>query len=390
MDIPKIQQYLKDNKLDGWLMADFHGRNEIAVKMLGITGHLSRRSFYFIPAEGKPVALINPIETLQFKKVEGEKVVCRGYPMLETELAKLLRGKNRIAMEYSPKGRLPYIGLVDAGTIELVRESGVEIVSSQDLVADFQARLTPEQIASHRKAAVTVNQIKDDAFALIAKAVKSGSAITEADVCNFILERFKANGMITEYPPNCSVDAHAGDPHYDPLAVDSAVIKPHNLVLIDLWARFEDAAGVYADITWMAYTGAREDIPKEYADKFALIATARDRAVSFLNERLARGPVRGAEADDACRAVIEKAGLGQYFRHRTGHSMTGNVHGEGPNIDNMETEDARELQPGHLFSIEPGVYFDDSGFRTEINCLITEQGAEVTSQPLQQEIIALL
>ena len=389
MDIAKIQQYLVDHELDGWLLADFHGRNEIAVRFLGITGMLTRRAFYYIPAVGDPVALVNPVEASKFGRLPGRAIVYCGYRGLEAELSGLLKGRKKIAMEYSPLGRLPYIGLVDAGTIELVRGFGVDIVSSADLVANFQARLSAEQITSHRRAANLVVQTKDEAFEQIGKTVARGVAITEFDVSNFISERFKAQGMITDHAPNCSVDAHAGDGHYMPTAEACSAIEKGSLVLIDLWARFPDDMGVYADITWVAYTGTKAEIPREYVEKFEVLVRARDAAISFLNDNLRDRTVGGYEVDDACRAVIEQAGYGELFTHRTGHSIASDVHGVGPNIDNLETEDRRILQPGHLFSIEPGVYTNEFGLRTEINCLITENGAEVTTQPLQQEIAPL-
>jgi len=389
MDTAKIQQYLVDHEMDGWLLADFHGRNEIAVRFLGITGMLTRRAFYYIPAVGDPVALVNPVEASKFGRLSGRAIVYRGYRGLEAELSGLLKGQKKIAMEYSPLGRLPYIGLVDAGTIELVRGFGVEIVSSADLVANFQARLSAEQITSHRRAADLVVQTKDEAFEHIAKTVAGGVAITEFDVSNFILERFEAQGMITDHAPNCSVDAHAGDGHYMPTAEACSAIEKGSLVLIDLWARFPDDMGIYADITWVAYTGTKTEIPREYVEKFEVLVRARDAAVSFLNNNLRDRTVGGYEVDDACRAVIERAGYGELFTHRTGHSITSDVHGVGPNIDNLETEDRRILQPGHLFSIEPGLYTNEFGLRTEINCLITENGAEVTTRPQQQEIVPL-
>ena len=390
MNLLAVQQYLVDHHLDGWLMADFHGRNEIAIRFMGIDGMLTRRAFYYIPAEGEPTALINPVEATKFDLVPGKKIRYRGYAGLESELSKLLTGQKKIAMEYSAKGRLPYVGLVEAGTIELVRESGVEIVSSADMVATFQARLSPDQIESHRRAAKLVVETKVEAFARVADAVASGERITEYDVSEFILERFKAKGMIVDHPPNCSVDKNAGDGHYQPTEDACAPIVKGSLVLIDLWARFPDDNGTYADITWIAFAGTKDEIPAEYVDKFKVLTEARDAAVSYINDNLSTGKVLGCDADDACRAVIDQAGYGELFSHRTGHSIGPDVHGVGPNIDNLETEDNRILQPGHLFSIEPGVYTDTFGLRTEINCLITDQGAEVTTLPLQSEIIALL
>ncbi|MFH1686609.1 MAG: M24 family metallopeptidase [bacterium] len=389
-DISKIQQALKQQKLDGWLLADFHGRNSVAVEILKLSGIVTRRSFYFIPAEGEPVALVSPIEKEKFAKAAGRVVPIAGYKNLELKLKSVLSGCNRVAMEYAPMGRLPYIGLVDAGTIELVRSFGIEIVSSADLVASFGARLSCEQIESHYRAAKKLIEIKSAAHDYIRTALQDGDAITEYDVQEFILRQFEQNGMVTQFPPNCSVDANAGNPHYEPSADNSAAIKLGSLVLIDLWAKFDEPHGIYADITWMAYAGTASDIPARYNDIFRIVCAARDAAVRYLKDHFDHGALYGADADDACRKVIEDAGYGESFTHRTGHSITTSEHGSGPNIDNLETEDKRALQPGHLFSVEPGIYTSDIGFRTEINVLMTEDGPEITTLPLQNEIVALL
>ena len=397
MEYKEIQQYLREHELDGWLLADFHGRNDIAVAVLELadgqhvelTGFLSRRSFCFIPAEGEPVTLVNPVEQDRFAHLPGKIVPCRGYRMLETELQNALDGRKKVAMEYSPLGRLPYIGLVEAGTVELVRGFGTEIVSSADLVAHFQARLDDRRIASHKKAAQLLIDIKTRAFEYIADSLKNDRKITEYDVCRFILGEFDKNGLTAEFGPNCSVDAHAGDPHYEPSESGSAVIEKGRLILIDLWAKEKGEQGVYGDITWMAYAGTETEIPERFKEMFAVLVEARDAAVAYLKEHIGRGEVFGADVDDACRQVVIDAGYGDYFTHRTGHSITAAEHGPGPNIDNLETEDKRLLQPGHLFSVEPGIYRDDCGFRTEIDVLITGTGVEVTTLPLQTEITAL-
>jgi len=390
VDIEAIQAYLVEHDLDGWLMADFHGRNDIAVSMLRLGGVLTRRSFYFIPDRGEPVALVHAVETGKFRGLSGRVIIYSGYGQLEHELQSILDRKARIAMEYSPSGRLPYVGLVDAGTVELVRRLGVQIESSADLVASFQARLTPEQVAAHRIAARNLVEIKDTAFSYVAEAVRAGKSITEHDVCSFIKERFAEYDMHTASGPICAVDGHAGDPHYEPTAEHCAGIGPGQLVLIDMWARINTELSVYADITWMAYTGARQDVPSKFQDIFSVLRRARDAAVAFLSKNLVARPVLGCEVDDVCRGVIEAAGYGRYFTHRTGHSITTSEHGSGPNIDNLETEDRRKLQRGHLFSIEPGIYMTDCGFRTEINVLVSHEGCEVTTLPLQHDILPLL
>jgi Xaa-Pro dipeptidase len=390
MDIQKIQEYLSEHELDGWLLADFHARNDIAVSLLGLSGLVTRRSFYFIPVEGTPSALVNPIEQSKFSHLPGNIIPCKGYAALESELKRTLDGVARIAMEYSPMGRLPYIGLVDAGTIEMIREFGVEVVSSADLVANFQARLSVEQIAQHRVAAHNLIEIKNAAFTFVSDALKEHRTVTEYQVVELVMAKFAEYDMVTEHSVNCSVEAHAGDPHYEPSPDSSWSIKPGQILLLDIWARLNLPGAPMADITWMAYTGSEAQIPAKYREIFSVLAQARDKAVSFVRENIEKQPVYGFEVDDICRNVIVAAGYGDYFTHRTGHSITDSVHGVGPNIDNLETEDQRRLQKGHLFSIEPGIYMQDCGFRTEIDCLIGHEGAEVTTQPLQTSITPLL
>ncbi len=387
--LKKIQQYLKAEKLDGWLLADFHARNNIAVEFLDLPTHLTRRWFYLIPAEGEPVALISNIEKDRFASLPGKKIYFTSYRTLEEKIPKLLQGAGKVAMEYSPRNRLPYIGLVDAGTIELLRSYGVEIVSSAEIVAAFQARLTEKQIEMHRAAALLVNSIKDDAFKLIKEYLVRGQTINERSVVNFILKRFKQEELITDFPPICAVDSNICNAHYDPGQAEPSEIKKGSLILIDLWAKFNRPHAVFADITWMAYAGDR--VPDEYAKLFKIVTRARDQAVSFLWDKNSKsGPVFGYEVDDACRAVIIDAGYGDNFFHRTGHSISESVHGPGPNIDNLETEDRRKLLPGHLFSIEPGIYLNNYGFRSEIDIIMTDSGPEIATQPVQQEIIPLL
>lgn len=389
MDIKAIQQYLSEHEIEAWLLADFHARNSIAVEMLKLDGIVTRRSFYLIPAIGEPLGLVHAVEQTKFADLPGKKITYSGYQQLERELGSALEGRGKVAMEYSPKGRLPYIGLVDAGTVELVRSLGVEIISSADLVAKFQARLSVEQIAMHRIAANNLIEIKSEAFAHIARSLQDGRSITEYDVMRFILERFEHFDMLTKHSPICAVDGNAGDPHYEPTKQKSATIKRGQLILIDLWAKLKQPDAAYADITWMGYAGKKEDIPAKHTELFAILVEARDAAVSFVHKSIETCPVHGCDVDDVCRAVIEKAGYGEQFVHRTGHSITTDEHGAGPNIDNLETEDRRKLQKGHLFSIEPGIYMSDCGFRTEIDMLIGHNGGEVTTLPLQTEILPL-
>ncbi len=390
LDIPKIQSYLREHNLDGWLLADFHGYNRIAMDFLNVTGFVTRRMFYLIPADGDPICLVNPIEGNLYKHLPGEIRPCLGYKKVEAALAEILQGKKRIAMEYSPSGRLPYIGLVDAGTIELVSQHVKEIVTSADLIADFEARLTIEQVTLHRQAAKHVLTIKDSAFEYVANSLKNGSAITEYDVVQFVLGKFAENNMETDHAPICGVDGNAGNPHYESVKGKSSEIKKGQLLLLDLWGKLKQPKAVFADITWMAFCGQKEEIPQRLSDLFATVAQARDAAVEYLDSNFGKKPLYGADADDACRNIINQTEYAKNFTHRTGHSIGVNVHGVGPNIDNLETEDRRILQSGHLFSIEPGIYLEDCGFRSEIDLLMTENGPEVTTLPLQTEITPLL
>lgn len=388
--IAQIQERLRQQKLDGWLIADFHGYNTVGTAMLGIDGMLTRRFFYLIPANGEPIGFVHAIERAKFRYLTGRITTFSSYQILEDFLRQTLTPLKRLAMEYSPMGRLPYIGKVDAGTIEFVRSCGCEILSSADLVASFLSALTPTQMHSHRLAAAQLIAVKEAAFAFIASAVGSKSAITEFDVVTFVLREFEDRGLFPDHNPNCSVNANAGNPHYDVPATGSAPILPGALVLLDIWGKNSGADGVFADITWMAFTGSRHQIPADYVRQFSVLTSARDAAVEFLQTEQPRRPVGGYEVDDVCRGVIRGAGLESHFWHRTGHSIDSSVHGTGPNIDNLETEDRRILQTGHLFSIEPGLYFPTHGFRTEIDCLITPSGPEVTTLPLQYEITPLV
>jgi len=389
MNIKAIQSYLVEHELDGWLLADFHGRNDIAVRLLKLSGIITRRSFYFIPAQGEPTGLVNTIEMSKFRGIPGRIVPYAGYHMLESELKKALVGCRRIAMEYSPNGRLPYIGLVDAGTIEMVRGFVQEVVSSADLVANFQARLSVEQIAQHRIAARNLLEIKDKMLAYVRTGLTEGRSLTEYDVCKFGMDQMASYDMESHDSFICGVDANAGNGHYEPTLEHSAQVGRNQLLLLDLWAKLKHPDAPFADITWMAFTGPKEDIPDNYRRMFGVLIEARDKTVAFLRDNIEKRPVYGFEVDDVCRNVVKAAGFGDYFTHRTGHSITTEGHGAGPNIDNLETEDRRRLQKGHLFSIEPGIYMPDCGFRTEIDCLISHEGCEVTTLPLQMEITPL-
>jgi Xaa-Pro dipeptidase len=406
----QIQAYLEANQLDGWLLYDFRGSNPLALRLARLTSSGSRRWFLWIPAKGRPAWLIHAIEGSTFASVapelQGTMDRYVGWRELETKLHGLLgvtgRQQLRIAMEYSPENAIPYVSYLDAGTKELVeRVTGAEIVSSADLVQMTQAVLDDAQVASHRRAAAHCLAVKDAAFALIARQLRAGLAITEYDVQQFIVAEFAAAGLDDDHPAIVAVNAHAADPHFAPTASRHSPIRPGDMVLIDLWARARHSAlDCFADITWVGYCG--REVPAEVRRLFALVAAGRDAAVRFATERLLAGKtVYGYEVDDACRAVIAAGGYGDAFIHRTGHSLGAAVHYSGVNIDNLETRDRRSLMPGVMFTVEPGIYlpafdFDGSGeakglgLRTEINCLVHDGSLEVTTLPLQREVLALL
>jgi Xaa-Pro dipeptidase len=409
-DLSIIQSYLHANDLAGWLLYDFRGSNPIALHVAGLATSGSRRWFLWIPAQGAPTWLIHAIEGSTFRTVapavDGEKRIYVGWQQLEQMLKQLIGGQGgqspRIAMEYSPDNAIPYVSRIDAGTKEMIeRVTGAQIVSSADLVQITQAVLNAEQIASHRRSAAVCLAAKDAAFDLIRQRLTVDAPIGEYDVQQFIMDRFTAAGLEVEHAPIVGVNAHAADPHYAPTADHHSPIRRGDLVLIDLWARESgNPLACYADITWTGYCGAEP--PAMLADVFQVVAAGRDAAVALIEQRLAAGqPVYGYEVDDACRAVIAGAGYGENFIHRTGHSLGTTTHFNGVNIDNLETQDRRQLIAGVMFTIEPGIYlpganFDGSatakglGVRSEINCLMHADRVEITTLPLQTEIVTLM
>lgn len=387
--LPAIQSALRAEGLDGWFLYDAHGLNPIARQIVGIEGVVTRRWFALIPAQGNPRFLYHRIESLSFDPLSGDKQVYRTWQTLDTGIDWILTGCRRVAMEYSPDNAIPYVARVDAATIEKVRARKVEVVSSADLIARFLAVWSPAQVETHHRAVKALMEIKDAAFDLISRRVREKSPLNEHQVAEFIRGEFARRNMVNDGEgPICAVDANAGNPHYDPTAGTSAAIGPEQLVLLDLWAKFDEPDAVYADITWTGYTG--KTVPEEIRKVFNIVAAGRDRGVAFANEAYARGgPVHGFEVDRAVRQVISDAGYGDYFIHRTGHSLGRMVHDVGPNIDDLETQDRRKLQDGVAFTIEPGIYLPHFGIRSEINVLIQNSRAVVTTLPLQSEVLCL-
>ena len=389
LNVQAIQTSLKSAGIDGWLLYDAHGLNPIARQIVSPHGVVTRRFFMLIPQAGPARILYHRIEQLGFKHLQGEHRLFRTWKELDEGLKWALAGCRRVAMEYSPDNAIPYVARVDAGTIEKVRAIGVEVVSSADLIARFLATWTPAQVDTHKRAVAALMEIKDAAFKLVAERVRAGKALTEMDVVTFMREEFARRGMVNDDEgPICAVDANAGNPHYEPTPAMKATIGPNQVVLLDLWAKLDTPDAVYGDITWVGYTGSV--VPKEVSTVVGAVARARNRAIEFLSERFAQGQtVHGFEVDREVRKVIEDAGYGDAFIHRTGHSIGRSVHDVGPNIDDLETQDRRILQPGVAFSIEPGIYLPNFGIRLEIDILIGEKGPVVTTLPLQQEILLL-
>jgi Xaa-Pro dipeptidase len=389
-DIKAIQSELKAGKMDGWLFYDHHHRDPIAIRILGLGGNgmATRRWFYFIPSRGEPRKLVHKIEQGALDSLTGRKQVYAGWEELQTQLRKLLSGSRKIAMQYSPENNIPYIGLVDAGTVELVRKLKKRVVTSADLVQKFEAAWTPEQLAAHLEAGEIVDRITRAAFERAAALVREGRPLTESELQLWILDRFRANGLTTADGPVAAVQPNNGNPHYEPAPNGSRPIRAGDLLLLDIWAKFDRPGSVYYDITWVGYLGER--VPEAYAKIFRIVRQARDRAIEFVREAVAHGrTVHGWEVDRAAREVIRKAGYAKYFVHRTGHSIGQDVHGNGANMDGLETRDDRKIVPRTCFSIEPGIYLPEFGIRSEVNVYVGEREARVTGA-IQEEILPLL
>lgn len=388
-NLSEMQSDLRAAGLHGWLFYDFRGRDPIAHRILQLPpGMRTRRWFYFVPAKGTPKKLVHKIETESLAAVPGDTLYYAAQEELRGNLKKILRQGEKIAMQYSPKNEIPYVAMVDAGTIELVRASGAKVVSSADLVQKYEAVWTPEQLKSHLYAGAHVDRIVAEAFELAARGVREGRPQTEYGLQQWIREQFAATGLTTEEGPDIAVNAHASDPHYAPSPDRPTPIKEGDLLLLDVWAKSNIPGSVYYDITWVAYLGAK---PPEKIDKvFRAVRDARDRAVDLILTSIAKGkPLQGWQVDKAARGVIEKAGFGKYFFHRTGHNIGQSVHGNGANMDGIETHDVRHLIPGTCTSVEPGIYLPEFGVRSEVNVYIGEKEARVTGA-VQKDLIALL
>ena len=390
LDIAAVQKALGAEGLDAWLLYDFQGSNPVSYRLAGMGGggHLAtRRWFYLIPASGEPQGLVHAIERYNLDHLPGTKIVYAGRAELHAGLTKLLMRRRRVAMEYSPNNAIPYVSRVDAGTIELVRSMSVDVVSSGDLIQQFEARWNDAAIATHRTASEKLYRIKDKAFESVAKRLRDGVDTTEFDIQQQMAGWFAEEGLVAESAPNVSAQENAGNPHYLPTSAHHRAIRPNELLLLDLWGKLAAPGAVYADITWVGFTGTT--VPAPMAQAFSAICGARDAAVDAVQNAARAGrQIRGFEADQAARKVLIEAGFESAILHRTGHSLGENVHGNGAHLDDYETHDERRLMPGSGFTIEPGLYFKDFGVRTEINMVWTAGGPEVTG-PRQKAILSL-
>jgi Xaa-Pro aminopeptidase len=399
--VAEIQAALREANLDGWLFYDFRRSDPLAYRILKLptTGVTTRRWFYYIPVVGEPVRVVHSIERFRLDALPGRKVIYASWQELHAALRDALASGGirnrrvllrRVAMQYSPMGDIPYVARVDAGTVELVRSmNGVSVVTSADLVQQFEATLTPEQLATHREAADKIHKVIMEGFAEIARRIRNNETPTEYEIQQFIARRLEAEGM-TAGGGDVSVGANTANPHYFPTAERSAPIRRGDFVLFDISEKLKRPGAIVADQTWVGYVG--DAVPDEYVKVFNIVREARDSATEFVRAAAREGrSIRAAEVDDVSRGVIRRAGYGEQFTHRTGHSIGEEGHGNGANIDDFETRDSRRVIPRTCFSIEPGIYLEGRfGVRSEINVYVSDKDVEVTGQPVQTEIVPIL
>lgn len=391
-DLQQVQAAIRDQGLDGWLMYDFRGINILAARIAGTaSAHRTRRWCYFIPAEGSPKKLVHRIEPAALDHLPGDgKTVYLRWQELEDGVKQLVAGAKRVAMEYSSRNGNPYISRVDAGTVEMVRSFGVEVVSSGDLIQQFEATWDDDQWAMHLEAAKHTDSAYGVAWQFIAEQVRMKGFTTETAVQARIMQHFADCGLITDHPPIVGEGPHSGDPHFAPSAENDSRIGPDSFVLIDLWAKLDRPRAVYSDLTRVGYVG--EDVPARIHEVFKIVTAARDAAIDRVRRAFAQGkPLQGWEVDGAARDVIDRAGYGAYFVHRTGHNIGEETHGNGCHMDGLETREERRVMRRTCFSIEPGIYLPEFGVRSEVNVFVDRAGeVHVTGGPLQTEIRRVL
>ncbi len=390
--IAAIQDSLAEAGLEGWFFACFQQNDPIGLDLLGLSGEgklVSRRCYYVIPRQGEPRKLVHALEDTMLDHLPGSKSVYLTWRENRQGLSDLVSGFGRLAAQYSPRNELPSVSRLDAGTAEVLREAGIELVSSADLAQRFAATWTEGQLAGHRRANVHLHAIVRDAFGRVGEVLRRGDTVDEYTVQRWIVDAFDQAGLWTDADPIIGVNAHAADPHYQPGPDASSPIRPGDFLLIDLWAKERTPGSVYADITWCGVCAASP--ADRHAEIFGIVAGARDAAWELVRSRYPHQPVRGFEVDDAAREHIRKAGYGERFIHRTGHSIGTSDHGQGANMDNLETHDTRQLLSMTGFSIEPGIYLTgDFGVRSEINVVLTPEGPEITGGEPQRELLRLL
>jgi Xaa-Pro dipeptidase len=388
-DIKAIQAELRANRMDGWLFYDILHRDPIAYRVLGVNeGMAKRRWFYLIPARGAPRKLVHRIEAGMLDGLPGAK---RQYVALE-ELHKglkwMLDRTKTVAMQYSPRNNIPYVAMVDAGMVELVRSLRKKVVSSADLVQKFEACWTGEQLRSHLEAGKIVDRITQQAFQRAGAFVREKKSLTEHELQQWIVDQFRAHRIFCDDRPMVAVGPNSGNPHYEPQAKNSKPIRAGDLLLLDVWGKLEKPGSVYYDITWTGFLGA--EVPAKCSEIFDVVKSARDAAVHFAVDSVAKGKaIHGWEVDRAARDVIRKAGYARYFTHRTGHNIGQEVHGNGANMDSLEMLDDRKIVPHTCFSVEPGIYLPAFGIRSEVNVYVGDGEARVTGA-VQDEIIPIL
>ncbi len=388
-DIKAIQTELRTRRIDGWLLYDFHHCDPIAYRVLGLNpGMATRRWFYLIPSRGEPRKLVHRIESGMLDTLPGTKTLYAGLDELSKGLKKLLSGGKTLAMQYSPNNAIPYVSKVDAGTVELVRSYGKKIVTSGELVQRFEAAWTNDQLLTHLQAGRIIDRIMQQAFGQAAAFLRQGKTLTEYDLQQWILEQFRANLIVSSDPPIVAVGKNGGNPHYEPKPSSSAVLAEGEMLLLDMWGKTRAPNSVYYDITWMGFLG--KTVPSKYAKAFEVVRAGRDNAVAFVHDAVKTGKkIAGWQVDKVARDTIRKAGYGKAFVHRTGHSIGTEVHGNGANMDSLETKDDRPIIPHTCFSIEPGIYLPEFGIRSEVNVYVADRLARVTGA-IQTEIIPIL
>ena len=391
-DLKAIQESLSEENVDGWLLYDFRGSNQLARRIMQLSDDSmgSRRCAYGIPTSGEPIKIVHRIEDTALDHLPGQKQLYLKWEEFEAAIGSFLDGKNSVAMEYSEKNGNPYISRVDAGTVELVRSFGTIVVSSGDLIQKFEAVWTPEQWEMHQEASIYTNQAFDLAWKMIADAARSGEGVAEQTVCDAIMQHFHDNKMTTYHPPIVARGPHGGMPHYETGTGSDTLIREGDFVLIDLWAKMDRPMGVYSDLTRTGFVG--DEVPEKYVEIFNIVAAARDAGIEKVKTAFANGmPLPGKDVDQAVRDVIEAAGYGDNFGHRTGHSIGQEVHGNGAHLDNLETREERLLLPMTCFSIEPGIYLEEFGVRSEVDVFVDADGnVHVTGGWVQDHVISIL